>query len=238
MLGRGHRLLGRAGGGSLRSRAHDQHQNERSPKLASSVHIDLLTGTLPSGRVARPYAFGCGAARPGQGAISAHARLLLTLKVLEVAMRRSMRMKMALAAILAIAPALAATEAVVARENPLLEPGTLPYQMPPFDRIHVSDYVPAFEEAMREQLREVAAISHNPKPATFDNTIVALDRSGQALQRVGFIFDELNSNNTNDEMQKIDTEMAPKRSAHRDAIYLDPALWERVDAVYQKRAGL
>ena len=147
-------------------------------------------------------------------------------------------MKLALAAILAIAPALAATEAVVARQNPLLELGTLPYQMPPFDRIHVSDYVPAFEEAMREQLREVAAISHNPKPATFDNTIVALDRSGQALQRVGFIFDELNSNDTNDEMQKIDTEMAPKRSAHRDAIYLDPALWKRVDAVYQKRASL
>jgi Zn-dependent oligopeptidase len=99
--------------------------------------------------------------------------------------------------------------------------------MPPFDRIRVSDYVPAFEEAMREQLLEVAAIAHNPKPPTFENTIVALDRSGQALQRVGFIFDELNSNNTNDEMQKIDTEMAPKRSAHRDAIYLDRALWRR-----------
>jgi peptidyl-dipeptidase Dcp len=122
--------------------------------------------------------------------------------------------------------------------NPLLEPSMLPYQMPPFDRIRVSDYVPAFDEAMREQLREVAAIAHNPKPPTFGNTIVALDRSGQALQRVGFIFDELNSNNTNDEMQKIDTEMAPKRSAHRDAIYLDHVLWKRVAAVYQQRTGL
>jgi peptidyl-dipeptidase Dcp len=147
-------------------------------------------------------------------------------------------MKMALVATLIVAAALATTEVVAARGNPLLEPSALPYQMPPFDRIRVADYVPAFAEAMREQLQEVAAISHNPQPATFDNTIVALDRSGQALQRVGFIFDELNSNNTNDEMQKIDTEMAPKRSAHRDAIYLDPALWKRVDAVYQKRASL
>jgi len=148
-------------------------------------------------------------------------------------------MKMALAAILSITLGMSAATAMAATSaNPLLEPSTLPYQMPPFDRIRVSDYVPAFEEAMREQLREVAAIAHNPKPPTFENTIVALDRSGQALQRVGFIFDELNSNNTNDEMQKIDTEMAPKRSAHRDAIYLDRALWERVDAVYQKRAGL
>jgi peptidyl-dipeptidase Dcp len=150
-----------------------------------------------------------------------------------------MRMKMVFAAIVAIAPAVAVPQAMAAMsDNPLLQPSTLPYQMPPFDRIRVSDYVPAFEEAMREQLREVAAIAHNSKPPTFDNTIVALDRSGQALQRVGFMFDELNSNNTSDEMQKIDTAMAPKRSAHADAIYLDHTLWKRVDAVYQKRASL
>jgi peptidyl-dipeptidase Dcp len=148
-------------------------------------------------------------------------------------------MKIVFAAFLAIAPAMCVPGAVAGTsDNPLLEPSGLPYQMPPFDRIRVSDYAPAFEEAMREQLQEVAAIVHNPKPPTFENTIVALDRSGQALQRVGFIFDELNSNNTNDEMQKIDTEMAPKRSAQRDAIYLDRALWQRVDAVYEKRASL
>jgi peptidyl-dipeptidase Dcp len=150
-----------------------------------------------------------------------------------------MRMKLLFAACLAIVPLIAVPGAAPAMsDNPLLEPSVLPYQMPPFDRIRVSDYVPAFEAAMREQLQEVAAIADNAKPPTFENTIVALDRSGQALQRVSFIFDELNSNNTNDEMQKIDTEMAPKRSAHHDAIYLDRALWRRVDAVYQKRAGL
>ena len=148
-------------------------------------------------------------------------------------------MKFMFAAFLAIAPVVAVPGAVPATsDNPLLEPSVLPYQMPPFDRIRESDYVPAFEEAMREQLKEAAAIAHDPKPPTFENTIVALDRSGQALQRVSFIFDELNSNNTSDEMQKIDTEMAPKRSAHRDAIYLDRGLWQRVDAVYQQRAGL
>jgi peptidyl-dipeptidase Dcp len=148
-------------------------------------------------------------------------------------------MKLSFAALLAIAPVIVSPGAVAAAvANPLLEPSTLPYQMPPFDRIRSTDYVPAFEEAMREQLQEVAAIAHDANPPTFENTIVALDRSGQALQRVSFIFDELNSNNTSDEMQKIDTEMAPKRSAHRDAIYLDRALWRRVDAVYQQRAGL
>jgi peptidyl-dipeptidase Dcp len=148
-------------------------------------------------------------------------------------------MKMLFAACLALASATSVAGAVPATSgNPLLEPSALPYQMPPFDRIRTSDYVPAFEEAMREQLREVTAIARDPKPPTFENTIVALDRSGQTLQRVGFIFDELNSNNTSPEMQKIDTEMAPKRSAHRDAIYLNRALWQRVDAVYQQRAGL
>jgi len=148
-------------------------------------------------------------------------------------------MKMVLAVFLTFAAAVSAPGAMAATsDNPLLAPSTLPYQMPPFDRIRVSDYVPAFEAAMQEQLREVAAIAHNPKAPTFGNTIVALDRSGQALQRVGLVFDELNANNTNDEMQKIDTEMAPKRSAHRDAIYLDHALWKRVDTLYQKRASL
>src|ERR1700730_10021731 len=131
-----------------------------------------------------------------------------------------MRMKMVFAAIVAIAPAVAVPQAMAAMsDNPLLRPSTLPYQMPPFDRIRVSDYVPAFEKEMRKQLRELAAIAHNSKLPTFDNTIVALDRSGQALQRVGFIFDELNSNNTSDEMQKIDTAMARTRRAHAADLY-------------------
>ena len=123
-------------------------------------------------------------------------------------------------------------------DNPFARPSTLPFQLPPFDRIHDSDYQPAFEAGMREHLGEVKAIAHNPHPATFDNTIVALERSGQLLDRVATAFFNLNSCNTDPQMQQVETQMAPKLTAHQDAIYLDPALWARVDALYQKRATL
>src|SRR2546423_5364847 len=123
-------------------------------------------------------------------------------------------------------------------DNPFMQPSTLPFELPPFDRIRDSDYLPAFQAGMREQLTEVARIAHNPQPATFDNTIVALERAGQLLQRVDAAFGRLNACNTNPRMQEIDTEMAPKLTAQQDAIHLDPALWARVDALYEKRAGL
>jgi peptidyl-dipeptidase Dcp len=148
-------------------------------------------------------------------------------------------MRTMLAAILAIATLWSAQGATTAMpDNALLPPSTLPYQMPPFDRIRETDYAPAFEAGMREQLREVAAIAHDPRPPDFQNTIVALDRSGQLLHRVGWIFDERNANSSSPQMEAIDTEFAPKRSAHQDAIYLDHALWQRVEAVYAKRASL
>src|SRR5271170_1915421 len=94
-------------------------------------------------------------------------------------------------------------------DNPFAQPSTLAYQLPPFDHIRDTDYRPAFEAGMREQLAEVAAIAHNPAPPTFENTIVALERSGQLLTRVDNVFSRLNACNTDAEMQKIDTEMAP-----------------------------
>ena len=115
-------------------------------------------------------------------------------------------------------------------DNPFAQPSTLPFELPPFDRIHDEDFLPAYEAGMAEQLREVAAIAHNRQPPTFDNTIVALERSGQLLQRVDSTFGRLNACNTNAQMQQIDTQMAPKLAAHADAIQLDPALWARVDA--------
>ena len=123
-------------------------------------------------------------------------------------------------------------------DNPFAQPSTLAFQLPPFDRIRDADYLPAFEAGMRAQLAEVAAIAHNPQPPTFENTIVALERSGQLLTRVDNAFARLNACNTNPQMQKIDTEMAPRLTAQEDAIHLDPALWARVDALYQKRATL
>src|SRR5689334_327133 len=109
-------------------------------------------------------------------------------------------------------------------DNPFLHPSTLPYRLPPFDRIKDADYVPAFEAGMREHRKEVEAIAHNPAPATFDNTIVALERSGQLLERVNTVFSNLNASNRDAEMDKIDTDMSPKLTAHDDAILLDTAL--------------
>ena len=123
-------------------------------------------------------------------------------------------------------------------ENPFQLPSPLPYQLPPFDKIKDSDYRPAFEAGMRDELADVAAIAKNTEAPSFDNTIVALERSGRLLNRVDTVFSSLNQCNTDDEMQKIDTEMSTKLSAHEDAILLDPALFARVDALYKKRASL
>jgi peptidyl-dipeptidase Dcp len=123
-------------------------------------------------------------------------------------------------------------------DNPFAQPSTLPFHLPPFDHIHDSDYLPAFEAGMREQLQEVHRIAHNPAPPTFQNTIVALERSGQLLDRVQATFSNLNACNTDPQMQQIDTEMAPKLTAQRDAVFLDPALWKRVDTLNNERDRL
>jgi peptidyl-dipeptidase Dcp len=123
-------------------------------------------------------------------------------------------------------------------DNPFARPSTLPYHLPPFDRIKEADFRPAFDAGMAEQHKEIEAIGHDPAPPSFENTIVALEKSGQLLDRVNLTFSNLNSSNTNPEMQKIESEMAPKLSAHHDAILLDPMLFARVEAVYQKRADL
>ena len=123
-------------------------------------------------------------------------------------------------------------------DNPFAAPSALPFHLPPFDRIHDSDYRPAFQAGMAEQLRQVAAIAHNSEPPTFANTIVALERSGRLLERVETTFSNLNSCNSDPAMQQIDTEMAPLLAAQRDAIHLNPALWARVDELYNRRASL
>src|SRR5579863_2376770 len=126
----------------------------------------------------------------------------------------------------------------MAADNPFAHPSPLQFEFPQFDRVHDADYLPAIEEGMRGQLKEVAAIAHNPHAPTFENTIVALERSGQLLDRATTVFYNLSSCNTDPAMQQVETQVAPKLAAHQDAIYLDPALWGRVDALYQKRASL
>jgi peptidyl-dipeptidase Dcp len=123
-------------------------------------------------------------------------------------------------------------------DSPFSQPSTLPYQLPPFEKIKDADFRPAFEAGMAQQRQEVDAISRDAAPASFDNTIVALERSGRLLTRVSKVFFNLNASNTDDEMQKIEAEMAPKLAAHQDAIMLDAALFARVDALYRQRDGL
>jgi peptidyl-dipeptidase Dcp len=102
--------------------------------------------------------------------------------------------------------------------NPLLTESSLPFHVPPFDKIKDDHFVPAMEEGMREQLKEVELVANNSEKPTFDNTIVALERTGRLLDRAKRTFLNLNACNTNPVLQKIDREMAPKLSAHRDAI--------------------
>ncbi|GET89915.1 dipeptylcarboxypeptidase [Leishmania tarentolae] len=123
-------------------------------------------------------------------------------------------------------------------DNPLLRQSTLQYQYPPFDQITVEHYAPAFERGMEEQMAEIETIKSNPETPTFDNTIVALERSGKQLQRARLVFHNLCAAHTNPEMQNLEQAYAPKFSVHKDKIYLDGALYSRVKAVYDKRASL
>jgi peptidyl-dipeptidase Dcp len=125
-----------------------------------------------------------------------------------------------------------------AAAGPFAKRSTLPYELPPFGRIRDTDYVPAYEAGMADELREVAAIATEPAAATFENTIVAIERSGRLLERVERVFNNLNQSNTDPEMQKIETEMAPRLSAHNDTIRLDPVLFSRIETLYTNRAAL
>ena len=125
-----------------------------------------------------------------------------------------------------------------AHAGPFDAPSTLPYQAPRFDIIKDSDYQPAFEEGMRQQLAEIAAIADNKAAPTFDNTIAAMERSGRMLERVGNAFFGVVQANTDPALDKVQTVEAPKLAAHSDAIYLNPRLFARVKALYERRAGL
>ncbi|MGI8436325.1 MAG: M3 family metallopeptidase [Chthoniobacterales bacterium] len=123
-------------------------------------------------------------------------------------------------------------------DNPLLTESTLPFHYPPFDKIKNEHYAPAYEVALAQHLKEVEAIANQKDAPTFDNTLVSLERSGQTLDRVQSIFSNLSGANTNPEMQKIETAMAPKLSAHRDAIHLNSKLFARIQSLYDQREKL
>ena len=123
-------------------------------------------------------------------------------------------------------------------DNPFFAPSTLPFQAPPFDKIKDADYQPALEAGMAEERKEVRAIADNPAPPTFENTIVAMEKSGQLLTRAQRAFFAVTAANTNPTLQKVRAEVAPKFAAHQDAIYLDAKLFQRVATIYKQRNSL
>jgi peptidyl-dipeptidase Dcp len=137
----------------------------------------------------------------------------------------------------AINPALAAA-AEFGPSNPFYAPSTLPFHAPPFDKIKDEDFQPAIEAGMAQQQTEILAIANNPEPPTFDNTIVAMEKTGLLLNRVNAVFDGVTGANTNPTLQNVKTIEAPKLAAHHDFIYLNTKLFARVAAIYKQRASL
>jgi peptidyl-dipeptidase Dcp len=135
-------------------------------------------------------------------------------------------------------PAPAAEPAPAAPVNPFFAESTLPLHYPPFDKIKDSDFGPAFDKGMADQLAEVQTIAGQSEAPTFDNTILALERSGRVLARAQAVFSNLVGADANDEREKIRADYAPKLAAHRDAILMDPKLFARVKDLQDKRASL
>src|SRR5437764_6560779 len=131
-----------------------------------------------------------------------------------------------------------AVSAAAPVDNPLLKESALPYHYPPFDKIKDADFTPAIEAGMREQLKEIEPIANSSEKATFEPTVVALERTGPLLDRAETTFSNLNSCNTNPAMQKIESDMAPKLAAHRDTIHLNPKLFARIKDLYDNRDKL
>ncbi|MGC2231801.1 MAG: peptidyl-dipeptidase Dcp [Candidatus Acidiferrum sp.] len=131
-----------------------------------------------------------------------------------------------------------AAEAKFGPANPFYAPSTLPFHAPPFDKIKDADYQPAIEAGMAQELSEIEAIADNPAPPTFENTIVAMEKTGQLLQRALAAFGAVTGANTNPFLEKVQAEEAPKLAAHQDAIVLNSKLFARVASVYKQRGSL
>lgn len=128
--------------------------------------------------------------------------------------------------------------ATVLDDNPLLTTSSLQFGYPPFDLIKNEHFEPAMIQGMAEQRAEIAAIASNVAPPTFENTLVAMEQSGQLLDRAATVFFGLSSAHTNDDIEAIQVRMSPQFAEHGDAILLDSQLFNRIDALYRERANL
>ena len=123
-------------------------------------------------------------------------------------------------------------------ENPFYSESDLYMKFPPFDKIKNEHYLPAFEKGIKEHIIEIETIANNVQNPTFNNTIIAMETSGQLLDRVSTVFFSLTSAHTNDDMEKIRSEMAPKLSAHSDQILLNGPLFNRISQLNDQRYKL
>ena len=123
-------------------------------------------------------------------------------------------------------------------DNPLVQEWNTPYQTPPFSKIELKHYEPAFDYAIEQNRADIDAIVNNPEAPTFENTIVAMERAGELLGRVSGVFFVLNNCDTNDEMQQIANRITPKLTELSNDVSLNPELFKRVKAVYDQRAEL
>ncbi len=128
--------------------------------------------------------------------------------------------------------------APAAQNNPFFAESTLPLKYPPFDKIKDSDFGPAFDRGMADQIKEVGAIANSAEPATFENTIVALEKTGKVLGRSAAVFFNLTGADTNDAREKLQADYAAKLSAHGDAISLNPKLFARIKSLHDRRQSL
>ncbi|WP_308271178.1 M3 family metallopeptidase [Kitasatospora sp. SUK 42] len=123
-------------------------------------------------------------------------------------------------------------------ENPFFTPSPLVYELPPYAEIREEHYLPAYERGMAEQLAEIGAITGSGSAPTFENTLVALERSGELLGRVDAVFRNQSASDTTDLLDEVEAKVSPLLAAHHDAIHLDRELFARIEALYEARAGL
>jgi len=124
------------------------------------------------------------------------------------------------------------------KENPFFKEYSTPFQVPPFDQIDSTDYLPAFIEGIKQHDAEIAAIADNTAEPTFDNTILPFDKSGKVLNRVSKVFFNMTEAQTSDQLQSIATKVSPLLSKHNDDVSMNPKLFARIKAIYDKRNEL
>ena len=137
-----------------------------------------------------------------------------------------------------VVPAFMSCKQQKSADNPFYAEYSTPFQVPPFDKIDTSHYMPAFIEGMKQQNDEILAITDNKEAPNFENTILAFDKSGKLLTKVSKVFFNVNEANTNEKMQEIAQKVTPLLSAHSDNISMNAKLFERIKAVYDNRESL